>query len=1116
MKIPMQKKLLLLITLVAILLHGITLTYAGNDAVVNFVRVYSGNPSAIREIFIPEPDHYFILTDKISVWNDSIWEKPDLIVKQDISLFFPIATDDYWFTVNTELNTSDLYRFNQNRIEKIRSPFSNEILAIHFENKNFGIFAGWGELSVFENNEFIKITPPPASKGITKVGGRNKNSFWLLSEAGELFHCKNKRCERILPGIRVKDFFISDNDVVLVLTESGIFRTGNNQPVKIIESDLISKAHKLVCTDLNNIWAIGDSGLILNIYHGLIKKIDLRMSENLRDIAVTNDSEIWIGGDRGLILYSGKKQFPPSPEDAAGFTKVDLYEYGGYADDEYGVAIADFNSDNKKDIYTVCIFNQDRMYVNYMDSDRKDLINPGFKDEAVNRGATGFTKNHKLANTSELHLGVAASDIDNDGDQDIYLCSLNGKNKLLINNGKGYFRDVSDQKDRACEDLKRSNTAAFADADNDGDLDLFVTSENASNKLYLNDGTGHFKDVTASAGLSSTKGGMCASFADINHDGLADLCVSFWFSVNKIYRNESHGQTVKFRDITSQTDLAMAEPSKSNAVAFADINNDGNTDLCITSRNAPNKIYLNDGTGIFRDVTRKYLPDKIFLCNGAVFADFDLDGYLDLYLSNVGENIFYKSIGGKSFIDATAFFGAEQNGYSTGCSVGDIDNDGDPDLYVANYIDGNSSLFINNNEERNSVIFILHGTKSNRDAIGAKVFLYSVDPSSRIKKIRGFREINGGSGYGSVSAKEIIFGISRHEKYSATVIFPASGKKFEISEVRPGDRIHIDEELRFEGTVSLAQKAINRFFIDNEKRIESFKFLIIIALMSLSIYFQRTRAVIPAKALIFIYCFIFLIFLISNRALVYETFAISFSIQAGVVLTSLLILHLLSERILWKRNAQQEMQEVRESISRDLHDDLASTLGSISIYGNMLKKFGFSQASDHQEISGKIAELSQSALQSITDIIWMTTPKHDSLKSLLSKTRNYYFELFHDNNIRFSAEIEMKGDDIVLSDKSRHNIFLILKEIANNIIRHSKADRVELRANISGGNCMIEVADNGSGFDPEILAENYNQGNGLTNIRRRAMESAIQLTINTAVGVGTRITMNFKIAQSGH
>lgn len=1112
----MQKKLFLLSTFFTILLHEITITYAGNQSVVSFVRVYSGNPSTIREIFIPEPNHYFILTNKIFMWNDTIWEKPDLTVKQDINLFFPIAKDDYWFTVNTELNTSDLYRFYQNRLEKIRSPFSNEILAIHFENKNFGIFAGWGELSVFENNEFIKITPPLASRGITKVYGRNKNCIWLLSDAGELFLFKNKLYERILSGIRVKDFFISDNGVGIVLTESGIYQTGDHQPVKIIENELISKANKIVSIDQINIWAIGDSGLILNIYNGVMKKIGLRMNENLRDLAVTKENEIWIGGDRGLILYSGKKHFPPCPEDVAGFTKVDLYEYGGYADDEYGVVIADFNSDNKNDIYTVCIFNQDRMYINYMDSDRKDLMSPGFKDEAVNRGATGFTKNLKLAKTSELHLGVAAADIDNDGDQDIYLCSLNGKNKLLLNNGKGYFRDVSDQKDRACEDLKRSNTAAFADVDNDGDLDLFVTSEHASNKLYLNDGTGHFKDVTASAGLASTKGGMCASFADINNDGLPDLCVSFWFSGNKIYRNESHGRTFKFRDITSQTDLARAEPSKSNAVAFADINNDGNTDLCITSRNSPNKIYLNDGRGIFRDVTRKYLPDKILLCNGAVFADFDLDGYQDLYLSNVGENIFYKSIGGTSFIDATELFGVEQNGYSTGCSVGDLDNDGDPDLYVANYIDGNSSLFINNKEEKNAVTFILHGTKSNRDAIGAKVILYSVDPSSGVTRIKGYREINGGSGYGSASAKESIFGISHHEKYAATVIFPAFGKRIEIPEVHPGDRIHIDEEIRFEGTVSLALKAIKRFFIDNETQIESFKFLVIIILISLSIYFQRTRAVIPFKTLIFIYSFIILLFLVANRALVYETFAISFSIQAGVVITSLLMLHMLSERILLKRNAQREKQEVRESISRDLHDDLASTLGSISIYGNMLKKFGSTQALNHQEISGKIAELSQSALQSITDIIWITTPKHDSLKSLLSKTRNYYFELFHDNNIRFSAEIEMTGDDIVLSDKSRHNIFLILKEIANNIIRHSKADRVGLRANISGGKCIIEVSDNGCGFDPEILRENNNQGNGLTNIRRRAIESAIQLTINTVDGVGTSIIMNFKIAQSGH
>ncbi len=1113
---PLQKVIFLFILSFIIPANSILAALAGNNSIAEFVRICSGSQATIRNIYSLDSNCYYFLADKIFLRTDTSWEKPDLPVVKNISIFCPLAKNDGWFTVNNEINTSDLYHFNQNRIEKIRSPLANEINAMYFAGKNFGIFAGYGELTVFVNGQFIKIPPPPTLREIIKVYGTNQNSIWLLSGASELFHFKNNRYERILANELIRDFCFPENEHGFVLCESTIFELKNNLSEKIFENDALVKANRLAALEKNDIWMIGESGLIMNVHDGILKKIDSKRKENLKEIVVTRQHEIWITGEKGLILYSGLKNFPVCQENNTGFTKYQIYEYGGHADDEYGVAMADFNGDDKIDIYAVCIFNPDRLYINHMDSARQAFPAPVFKDEAVIRGATGFSKNLNLTMPSELHLGVAAGDIDNDGDQDIYLCSLNGKNKLLINDGNGYFRDVSDQKERACDDLKRSNTAALADVDVDGDLDLFVTSENGTNKLYLNNGTGHFKDITSPAGLSTVNGGMCSSFADINDDGLPDLCVTFWLSKNKIYLNESRAGHVKFRDITPLTDLSKAEPARSNAVVFADVNNDGYPDLFIANRNSPNKLYLNEGKGLFKDVSNSYFADKTFLSNGAVFADFDLDGYQDLYLANVGENILFKNVGGKYFIDATEGFEAELSGYCTGCVTGDIDNDGDVDLYVANYINGNSLLFINNLAQAKSVTFQLHGTKSNKDAIGAKITLYSVDPSTGIKKVAGYREINGGGGYGSVLAKEAVFGLVPGNTYSASIQFPASGKTIEVENIHSGDRLQIVEEGGFAGKISVGFKAMKRFLIDNENQLEIFKYLMALGFMSLSLYFQRKRVVIPAKTLFFIYILIFMIFFLVNSELLYETMAMSFLIPLGMVLVSLVLLQLFSERILLKRKALEEKQEIRESISRDLHDDLASTLGSISIYANMLKVYGTSLDINHTQVSGKITELSQNALQSITDIIWMTTPKHDSLKSLISKTRNYYFELFNDNNIRFLAEIEMTGEDIVLSDKFRHHIFLILKEIANNIIHHSKADHVLLKARFEEDNCLIEIADNGCGFDRDVKRENYSRGNGLININRRALESGIQLEINSVVGSGTRITLTFKIAQTGH
>ena len=141
----------------------------------------------------------------------------------------------------------------------------------------------------------------------------------------------------------------------------------------------------------------------------------------------------------------------------------------------------------------------------------------------------------------------------------------------------------------------------------------------------------------------------------------------------------------------------------------------------------------------------------------------------------------------------------------------------------------------------------------------------------------------------------------------------------------------------------------------------------------------------------------------------------------------------------------------------------------------------------------------------------MTSPRNDSLKSLLSKIRNYYFDLFNDNHIRFSADIEIPENDFEMRDPLRQNVFLILKETAANIIWHSKADLVTLKVYCSDGYCKITVEDNGCGFDPAEIPEDIQGGNGLINMRRRAVESGIVLDLRAEVGKGSQVSLSFKM-----
>lgn len=1075
-----------------------------------FIKVNSHTRSRITKIAMTSDKSGYFLAGNIFCFDKFDWARLDIPISQPINLISPFEYGDYWLTINTPLNTSELFHYINNRLEKVSSPFANPIAAIHFVNKELGFFAGWNEIAVYSNGKFYNLAAPTTTRPFIKIHGISEARFWVLAESNELFLFEQKAYKRILAEEKVIDICFYDGSNGVILCASGIFSVSGSQCRKIFSHSDLEFATRIEAKDPDDIWLAGEKGLVRRLNHGILQAIPHPGMENLKDICLGSNNDVWISGDMGLLLYSGSMQIAQSPPDNPGFTKQKLYEYGGEANDEYGVAIADFNGDGMKDIYSVCIFSANRLYVKSPDSVENLIKGNWFREEAIKRGASGMSRDGNIKNSSELHLGVAVADVDNDGDQDIYLCCLNGKNKLLLNDGTGYFRDVSDQKNRACEDLKRSNAAVFADADNDGDLDLFVTNEQGSNSLYLNDGTGHFRDVTAVSGLVSVMGGMCASFADINNDGLPDLCVSFWSFGNKLYLNESRGGIVRFTDITARTDISKSESARSNGVVFGDVNNDGSPDLLIINRNAPNKLYINDDHGRFRDFSRQYLGDRIFLSNGAVIADFDLDGYNDIYITNVGENVLYKNIGGKYFNNATSEFNAELYGYGTGCAVGDMDNDGLVDMYVGNYINGNSLLFLNTLEQKKSVKFILTGTRSNRDAIGAKVFLYKQDTSGK-EQLAGYKEINGGGGYASVSAKEAVFGILPGSKYSAFIKFPSSEDTLIVAEIRPGDVFRISEENGIFAFRSLSMKAVKRMILDPENQLNIIKFLFVLGIIVSSLLFQRRRATLKLGLLFIIYFIILCLFVLINRMLQFEATGVSFIIPPLVAITCLVVLHLLTTRIRLKRRAEKEKQEVRENISRDLHDDLASTLGSISIYSDTLNKRAILPEKDQHDISVKITELSHSALQSITDIIWMTSPRNDSLKSLLSKIRNYYFDLFNDNRIRLSAEIDVSEIDFEMKDPLRQNVFLILKETAANIIRHSNADLVTLKVKCSEGYCHIKVKDNGYGFDPEKVPEDIQGGNGLINMQRRAAESGILLDIRAEVGTGAQVSLSFKM-----
>ena len=237
------------------------------------------------------------------------------------------------------------------------------------------------------------------------------------------------------------------------------------------------------------------------------------------------------------------------------------------------------------------------------------------------------------------------------------------------------------------------NATAWADADNDGDLDYFVGFRGRPNRFYRNDGD-RFVDVAAAVGLSDNHETRAAAWGDFNADGRADLYVGFADPKvpSKVYRNDGNG--ARFVDVARDIGLALVGVSRQPA--WIDYDGDGDLDFFAAFRDGPNRLFRND-RGIYTDVTAALGIGDTWRSVSAVWWDFERDGDLDLFVANQegDANGLYRQDQGR-FEDVAAAAGVagtprpKADG-GVGPSLADVDGDGDFDLFVANY--GPSALY---------------------------------------------------------------------------------------------------------------------------------------------------------------------------------------------------------------------------------------------------------------------------------------------------------------------------------------------------------------------------------------------------------------------------------------
>jgi hypothetical protein len=332
--------------------------------------------------------------------------------------------------------------------------------------------------------------------------------------------------------------------------------------------------------------------------------------------------------------------------------------------------------------------------------------------------------------------GVAIFDYDNDGKLDLYFATGNllpldaGQsmpNRLYKNLGGGRFRDVTEESGLGFRGY--CHGAIVADIDNDGDQDVFLANY-GGDALFLNNGNGTFTDISGSAGVSRRgTWSSSAAFLDFDGDGRLDLYVSRYGdwqwprddrfcgdAVHKIRRYCSpkelrsvrhallHNQgNCRFTDATETAGIARSDGHGFGVVA-ADLDGDGRIDLYVANDQDPNFVFFNRGDGTFHDATYDSgaglnISGRTSAGMGVDAEDVDGDGRPELFVTNFQEeyNTLFRNLGQGVFMDVTANFGLVVESLpwiGWGCAVVDLDNDGWPDIVVANgHIDDNAKVF---------------------------------------------------------------------------------------------------------------------------------------------------------------------------------------------------------------------------------------------------------------------------------------------------------------------------------------------------------------------------------------------------------------------------------------
>lgn len=418
-------------------------------------------------------------------------------------------------------------------------------------------------------------------------------------------------------------------------------------------------------------------------------------------------------------------------------------------------------------------------------------LNPQKNSLFINNGDGTFTSHTQgeIVNETGKSIGGVWGDLENDGFPDLFVTNRESTTNFLYkNNGDLTFTKITTS--AAINDPANSNNSFWVDIENDGDLDIYVLNFAETNFIYLNDGAGNFSKFSNSPIVTDNDQSIVASWGDYDNDGDLDLFKGIGGNASNIlYENSG---ALNFSNTNNS--VIAAEKLSTLGASWADIDNDGDFDLFVANfLGQNNSLFINIGNGAFTQILTGSLVNDGGNSVGTSFGDIDNDGDQDLFIGNYTQNNFlYLNDGAPNYSFTKVTQGAIVNdaGNTFGVSMCDYDNDGDLDIYACNQDNQNNFLYRNDGNSNNWINIKLTGKISNKTAIGTVIKLKC---NINGQPVWQMRHVESQSGYNSQNSLNAEFGLAESTIIDSILIKWTSGIEQVLTNVSSNQFLTIEE-----------------------------------------------------------------------------------------------------------------------------------------------------------------------------------------------------------------------------------------------------------------------------------------------------------------------------------